>query len=103
VILPAIDNHTTPQSTGASTLAEEFERGDECDDPLSEEHGDTVLAREAVPQRRAITAFASGTVLAGIAGFGYKALLFDLCAWRLEPKRHGVERFAGGGRVLVRV
>jgi hypothetical protein len=35
-------------------------------------------------QRACITSFASGTGLAGIVGYGYKALLSDLCGWSLS-------------------
>lgn len=35
-------------------------------------------------QRACITAFASGTGLAGIVGYGYKALFSDLCGWSLS-------------------
>jgi battenin len=37
-----------------------------------------------IQQRQSITAFSSGTGLAGIVGYGYKSFFSDLCGWGLS-------------------
>eukprot|EP00579_Thalassiosira_antarctica_P001494 CAMPEP_0201872936 /NCGR_PEP_ID=MMETSP0902-20130614/5547_1 /ASSEMBLY_ACC=CAM_ASM_000551 /TAXON_ID=420261 /ORGANISM="Thalassiosira antarctica, Strain CCMP982" /LENGTH=532 /DNA_ID=CAMNT_0048399377 /DNA_START=25 /DNA_END=1626 /DNA_ORIENTATION=- len=50
----------------------------------SEENVGKLMKQEDIQQRRSITAFSSGTGLAGIVGYGYKALFSELFGWGLS-------------------
>lgn len=55
------------------------------DETESEANSAKLMKTENYKQHRAcITAFASGTGLAGIVGYGYKALISDLLGWSLS-------------------
>mmetsp|Transcript_19634 Transcript_19634/g.41177 ORF Transcript_19634/g.41177 Transcript_19634/m.41177 type:complete len:350 (+) Transcript_19634:999-2048(+) len=51
----------------------------------SEDNDRKLMKQGNIQQRRSITAFSSGTGLAGIVGYGYKALFSELFGWGLTP------------------
>ena len=84
------NGNATRQNEGASFSLEEriF-----CNGSPSDECSDIAIAGE-VPQRRSITAFASGTGLAGVVGYGYKALMSDVLGLGLSATVWSVTIFA---------
>lgn len=54
------------------------------DETESEDNAGKLMKQVTTPQRACITAFSSGTGLAGIIGFAYNALFSDLLGWGLS-------------------
>lgn len=76
------DNHNNAES-GFGEENDSNENDDcsfDCMDSEDRLRG-KLMKEGGAQQRRSITAFASGTGLAGIVGYGYKALLMDLFGW----------------------
>lgn len=76
------EEHTVPpvatHTTSPTSFAEIHPADDIMDETESDENSAKLAKMENNHQRACITAFASGTGLAGIIGYGYKALFSDL-------------------------
>jgi len=83
----ATNNSTMQQNNddAESIFAEESDLNGNSNEMNPEENNDGKLMKQGgIQGRRSITAYASGTGLAGVVGYGYKALLSDLFGWGLS-------------------
>ncbi|KAL7527879.1 hypothetical protein ACHAXR_002179 [Thalassiosira sp. AJA248-18] len=79
------DANNSPQQNGAESIfTEEYELNASHDVSESGRNVSKLMKQENIRQRRSITAFSSGTGLAGIVGYGYKALFSELFGWGLS-------------------
>jgi hypothetical protein len=65
-------------------FAQEYQLDDSVDETELEDNAGKLMKQGTTHQRACITAFSSGTGLAGIVGFAYKALFSDLFGWGLS-------------------
>eukprot|EP00571_Detonula_confervacea_P004719 CAMPEP_0172314092 /NCGR_PEP_ID=MMETSP1058-20130122/21636_1 /TAXON_ID=83371 /ORGANISM="Detonula confervacea, Strain CCMP 353" /LENGTH=550 /DNA_ID=CAMNT_0013027859 /DNA_START=25 /DNA_END=1677 /DNA_ORIENTATION=- len=71
-------NNTSQQSESDTIFAEEYDLDGNDDETESEDHAGILMKEENTHQRACITAFSSGTGLAGMVGYGYKFLFSEL-------------------------
>ena len=78
------DINNTSQPNNESIFQEEYDQED--DNAIEYSNKSIKLTKEGSPaqKRRCITAFSSGTGLAGIVGYGYKAFFADVFGWSLS-------------------
>jgi hypothetical protein len=109
MILPAIapPNSYRVVSEGLTESAnlsqQNFAQEYRVDDSVNAENNAGILMKQGTtPQRACITAFSSGTGLAGIVGFGYKALFSDLLGWGLSATVWSAMAFSIAYSVIYR-
>ena len=95
MILPAIDSPASYQiisdeKSDVSSLflyqnsAQEYQLDDSIDETTSEKNIVNLMKQGMSHQKACITSYASGAGIAGVVGFGYKALFYDFLGWGLS-------------------
>jgi hypothetical protein len=112
MILPAIappdsyrvisEELTETDNFSQQNCAQEYRLDDSVDETESEDNAGKLMKQRTTPQRACITAFSSGTGLAGIIGFAYKALFSDLLGWGLSATVWSAMSFSLAYSVIYR-